>query len=584
MPNVRRQRIHSIAAAALFVVALFGMFFVAQDSVHAQTEIAGNLATVNAEVGLGTTDIRIVIARVIRIALSFLGIIAVSLMIYAGFIWMTSNGDPTKLKKAQGIMINAAVGLVIILSSLAITQFILSRLLEATGAGGSGTASSAAGIITPLSSALGAGIIDTHYPARNQTGIPRNTNIAVTFRREMNPTTIMPEYDAVNPSALSSLNTDAVRIYYVDVDDLDGDGDTDEEVELLAEEVDVGVTVDNKTFVFNPNVYLGSAETPVWYSVELTNDIELADSTESIFRSGGYTWTFQVSTELDLVPPIVKSVIPLPNTTNARNILVQINYSEAINPISAVGQAPTPFTNITLLTVPVGSGPPAGNWMLGNAYRTSEFIADTVCGVNSCGESITCLPANILANVEAKAAARIDTDTFEAAFPYSGLVDMAGNRLDGNDNEVPDETDSYTWSFQTNNEIVLVEPHVTTLTPPLDGNTPASNIPFDQAVRLRFDSALQVSTVNADNVILHSPTEALWFTNTVNLIAGTPPVHEVTIQHGSFSEDLLYGAEVDSGLRSVYQNCFTPSRSQACIGPNCCNEASSSSVCTYPTL
>ena len=231
------------------------MFFVAQNFVRAQTEIASNLATVNAEVGLGTTDIRIVIARVIRIALSFLGIIAVSLMIYAGFIWMTSNGDPTKIKKAQGIMINAAVGLVIILSSLAITQFILSRLLEATGAGGPGTTSSPSGIITPLSSALGAGIIDTHYPARNQTGIPRNTNIAVTFRREMNPTTIVPEYDAANPSALSSLNTEAVRIYYVDVDDLDGDGDTDEEVELLGEEVDVGVTADNKTFVFNPNVH-----------------------------------------------------------------------------------------------------------------------------------------------------------------------------------------------------------------------------------------------------------------------------------------------------------------------------------------
>ena len=97
---------------------------------------------------------------------------------------------------------------------------------------------------------------------------------------------------------------------------------------------------------------------------------------------------------------------------------------------------------------------------------------------------------------------------------------MAGNRLDGN-NGVPDETDSYMWSFQTNNEIVLVEPRVTTLTCAFDGNLPAANIPFDQAVRLRFDSASQVSTVNADNVILHSPTEALWFTSTANLIAGT---------------------------------------------------------------
>ena len=373
-----------------------------------------------------------------------------------------------------------------------------------------------------------------------------------------------------------------MRIFFVDVDDLDGDGNTTEEIELSGEQVDVGVTPDNKTFVFNPNVYLGSEEMPVWYTVELTNDIELAGSSESIFRSGAYTWTFQVSTELDLMPPTVESVIPQASTTNARNILVQINYSETINPISAVGHAPTPFTNITLQTVPVGSGSPAGNWLLGNAYRTSEFVAETACGVNSCGETITCLPENVTVNVTAKAAGRVDSDSFEAVFPYSGLVDMAGNRLDGNDNEVPDETDNYSWQFQTNNDIVLTEPRVTALTPPLDGNVPASEIPFDQTVRIGFDSALQVSTVNADNVILRSPSESLWFTNSTTLIDGNPPVHEVTIQHGAFSEDILYGAELDSGLRSVYQNCFTPSRSQSCIGPNCCNEQSSLAQCAYP--
>ena len=98
----------------------------------------------------------------------------------------------------------------------------------------------------------------------------------------------------------------------------------------------MGVTADNKTFVFNPNVTLGSAEAMVWYT-ELTNDIELGGQLRIHFPFGGMRG-HSVSTELDLVPPTVESVIPLPNTINAKHSCTT-NYSEAINPISAVEHA-----------------------------------------------------------------------------------------------------------------------------------------------------------------------------------------------------------------------------------------------------
>ncbi|MEK7068182.1 MAG: pilin, partial [Patescibacteria group bacterium] len=92
------------------------------------------------QAGLGTTDFRLVVARIINIALGFLGIIAVGLIIYAGFLWMTAAGNETQIALAKKIMTGAAIGLVIILAAFGIAAFVLRVLLGATGGGGGGEA------------------------------------------------------------------------------------------------------------------------------------------------------------------------------------------------------------------------------------------------------------------------------------------------------------------------------------------------------------------------------------------------------------------------------------------------------------
>ena len=83
---------------------------------------------------LTDTDPRIIIGNIIRVFLGFLGILAVGIIMYGGFIWMTAGGREDAVAKAQRIIINGAIGLVIILSAFAITQFVLNTLLDATGA------------------------------------------------------------------------------------------------------------------------------------------------------------------------------------------------------------------------------------------------------------------------------------------------------------------------------------------------------------------------------------------------------------------------------------------------------------------
>jgi len=74
-----------------------------------------------------------IIAALIAIALSFLGIIFLCLIIYAGFLWMTAGGNEQKIYKAKKILINSTIGVFIILSAYSISHFVLNALIKATG-------------------------------------------------------------------------------------------------------------------------------------------------------------------------------------------------------------------------------------------------------------------------------------------------------------------------------------------------------------------------------------------------------------------------------------------------------------------
>jgi len=85
-------------------------------------------------IGLGTADLRDTIASIINVAMGLLGTIAVVIILYGGFKWMTSGGDQSKVDDARKLIINGVIGLVIILTSYAIAQFVITALLEGTGA------------------------------------------------------------------------------------------------------------------------------------------------------------------------------------------------------------------------------------------------------------------------------------------------------------------------------------------------------------------------------------------------------------------------------------------------------------------
>ena len=77
-------------------------------------------------------DLRVTIGNIIKVALSFLGVIAIVIVLIGGFKYMTSGGDDTKTAAARNYIISGIIGLAIVLSAYAITSFVMTQLITAT--------------------------------------------------------------------------------------------------------------------------------------------------------------------------------------------------------------------------------------------------------------------------------------------------------------------------------------------------------------------------------------------------------------------------------------------------------------------
>ncbi|RMH01563.1 MAG: hypothetical protein D6706_01670 [Chloroflexi bacterium] len=583
----RRRKIGGAIFGLLLFCVLAGALFIAAPAL-AQQEALGRLG---AQTDLPNVPISILVARIIRIFLSILGVIATVLIIYGGFLYMTAGGDDAKVKKAKRVLQQTVIGLLIIISSYAITTFILNALLDAMGLGG-GVSSVADSYSEPLSGSLGAGIIQDHYPSRNAIDVPRNTLIFVTFKEEINPATIIRGWESGNSGDLHSGN---VLIYPTDEGPEAALGDTD---------VVVGFDETNPTtFVFDPVELLGDGVEDMNYTVVLGPGIEKADETAAFTGSyrDGYVWTFEVSTEVDLTPPTVKSVVPTPSEdAYARNISVEITFSEAMNPVALTGTYDEEgefFSNL-IVTDPEGTVV-EGTWEISDGYKTVTLTTNNACGRDPCGDTIYCLPgdeAGLLLTATAVAAS-VGSDPPQSVpigISYDGVVDAAGNSLDGNADgiaqgsdsdasESPDVDDNYSWSFITNDDIEDTVPEIQYISPGVEG----SDANPDADVEIIFNTVMKSSTLTSNTISLWpDPWYEFWFkVRKISLAedreeAGLDDEVVATkaiIEHPSMvsTEDggWDYWPLVTNDVKSAYQICMHPG-----YGPESGNDSGSCQV------
>lgn len=70
------------------------------------------------------------IGNLIRTFIGLLGIIFLVLMLYAGYLWLTAQGDDDKVKHSKELLKNAVIGLIIITAAYAITAFVINAVAK----------------------------------------------------------------------------------------------------------------------------------------------------------------------------------------------------------------------------------------------------------------------------------------------------------------------------------------------------------------------------------------------------------------------------------------------------------------------
>jgi len=618
----KRAAFKRTAVLAIFASAVF--FVVAPVLAQVNTGIEFGAYT-----GLADTDIRIIIAKIIRAFLGLLGIIALGFTLYGGWMYMTSEGDENKLTTAKRILKNMAIGLAIILSAFAITQFVINMLRGEYGNEGPG-APPLGGVNYCLDCGFLGSIIESHYPQRNATGIPRNTKIVVTFKYKISPSTLIVDNaaDGGNGSGVfgDNIKDPADSSKYL-ADKINANNfkifatKAGESTALATTSANIFLASDNRTIVIKPVEFLGSPTEEVNYTVKLGTGIKLEDGRPAFGSIGnGYSWQFTVSTVVDLTPPEITSIIPLPSTERyPRNLMLQFNFNEPVDPISAAGNyrlndPVNSFTNINLVTSTFSGAPYVnGDFKITNQYYTVEFKTNAQCGVNPCGQPIFCLPENASVTTTVKSPTLDYTNLPQAligATIYNGIADMAGNGFNGGGelkldrqlhpgrktkaewsvskdaNNTNDLSDFY-WNFKTSAEIDLTAPKITAMTPDdaakpagegAEGVSPAAplTIAFDKLMSMSTFSSIILRTDQPFNVAYTSAGKNYDKDGVeITLLTQTPDKTTSELLHSDFVklESLAGGAGaiyfpfLSSELNDMNQNCFYPAEKTgtACV-------------------
>lgn len=99
----------------------------------ALAQVTSDISGFSEQTGLLKTDLRTLIVRIVQFILGFLGLIAVLIVMYGGWLWMSAAGNEERITKAKRVLINGLIGLGIILAAFIIVSFILNKFQEITG-------------------------------------------------------------------------------------------------------------------------------------------------------------------------------------------------------------------------------------------------------------------------------------------------------------------------------------------------------------------------------------------------------------------------------------------------------------------
>lgn len=106
---------------ALLLINAIGMNLAMAQAIDATQDQPAIIAQLSG----GQTGLRGIVLTVINFFLTFLGLLAVIMVIYGGFLYVSSAGNEENVNKAKKILLYAVIGIVVIIASFALVNTIL---------------------------------------------------------------------------------------------------------------------------------------------------------------------------------------------------------------------------------------------------------------------------------------------------------------------------------------------------------------------------------------------------------------------------------------------------------------------------
>ena len=107
------------------VVIIMPLFAIALPALAQTPELGLNYTS---SLNLANGDPRTAAVSLVKLLMTFLGIIAVVIMLLGGFKWMTAAGNEDKVAEAKKLIAAGIIGLVIILSAFLIVNFVVTNV------------------------------------------------------------------------------------------------------------------------------------------------------------------------------------------------------------------------------------------------------------------------------------------------------------------------------------------------------------------------------------------------------------------------------------------------------------------------
>jgi len=126
--NSLRNIIYSLLFTACLVLASLVKpvsAFTCPDKTIRENESVSALSECNVEKTEGEKSLMSNVSMLINVFASVMGFLAIGMIIYGGFMLLTAQGDPARIKRGKDVVLYSVIGLILVVLAYAIVNFVM---------------------------------------------------------------------------------------------------------------------------------------------------------------------------------------------------------------------------------------------------------------------------------------------------------------------------------------------------------------------------------------------------------------------------------------------------------------------------